>query len=167
MKPSKYSILLLIFVLGCNSNDKATPPPSNQAEQIIKKFELTETIEGTTNFRLNADKALLYGDRTIVYEVILNFYKLGTPYATLTSDSGVIFGATNDMEAMSNVKVVGVDGVKLETNSLKWSNGEAKIRTEDRVIITTKENKKVEGINFESDPGLTHIKLKETHGYSE
>lgn len=164
---TKYSALFLLFLLNCHTKEKESPVPSNEVEQIIKNFKLTETVEGITNFHLEANKALLYQNRTVAYEVILNFYKNGAHYATLTSDSGVLLTSTNDMEAMGNVKVIGVEGVKLETESLEWINADKKIKTENKVVIITKDNKKVEGRDFESDPGLTHIKLKETYGYSE
>lgn len=167
MKSLKYTVVFLFFLLNCKSKEKEVPPSSNEVEQIIKHFELTETVEGITNFHLEADKALLYQDKTVVYKVRLNFYKKGTPYATLTSDSGVLFTATNDMEAMGNVEVNGVDETRLNTQSLKWLNREGKIKTSEKVVIITKENKKIEGTDFESDPGLTYIKLKKTYGYSE
>ncbi len=130
-------------------------------------FNLTETIEGIPDFRLQANKALSYENKTVVYGVNLLFYKNGSPYATLTSDSGTLFIATNDMIAMGNVKVKGVEGALLETESLKWANKLNKIMTENKVLITTKDNKKIKGRYFESDPGLTEIKLKETYGYSD
>ena len=164
---AKYSILLLFLLTSCQTKEKDMPVQANEVEQIIKKFELTETVKGITNFNLKADKAMLYRDKTIVYGVMLNFYKNGTPYAMLTSDSGRLITATNDMEAMGNVKVIGEEGTELETKLLKWVNAEGKIKTMDKVVITTKDKKRIEGENFESDPGLTHIKLKKTYGYSE
>ncbi|MBI4721690.1 MAG: LPS export ABC transporter periplasmic protein LptC [Candidatus Stahlbacteria bacterium] len=163
----KVAILILVFLLGCQTKEKDIPVQANEVEQIIKKFELTETVKGITNFNLKADKAMLYRDKTIVYGVVLNFYKTGTPYAMLFSDSGMLITATNDMEAMGNVKVIGEEGTELETKLLKWVNAEGKIKTMDKVVITTKDKKRIQGSDFESDPGLTHIKLKKTYGYSE
>lgn len=158
--------LILFFLLSCSPKEKEPTAPA-EAEQVIKKFELTEIVEGVTNFCLEADKALLYQDKTVVYKVRLNFYSKGAPYAVLTSDSGILLTATNDMEAMGNVVVISTEETKLETHALKWVNTEGKIKTRDQVVITTKDNKKLVGTEFESDPGLTHIKLKEVHGYSD
>ncbi|MDI6840168.1 MAG: LPS export ABC transporter periplasmic protein LptC [bacterium] len=164
----KYLLILIpIFIFGCKTKEKETVQPHREADEIVMNFELVETVKGISNFRLKANKALSYKDRTVVYGVTLVFYKGGAPYATLASDSGVLFIPSNDMEAMGNVKVVGIDGTVLETEMIKWVNAINKIMTEDKVIITTKENKKIEGRCFESDPGLSHIKLKETYGYGD
>jgi LPS export ABC transporter protein LptC len=163
----KYGVLLLLFLLGCRGKQENSPAPPDNIEQTIMKFELTETVQGITNFHLEADKALLYENRTVVYGVTLSFYKKGAHYASLTSDSGILTSTTNDMEAMGNVEVVGTEGARLRTETLKWMNAVEKIRTEDKVTITTKDNKRIEGYEFESDPGLTHIKLKQTRGYGE
>jgi len=169
--PTPYSLLLtaycLLSILGCKGKEKESPILSKEIEQVIKSFELLETVEGIPNFRLKANKALLYENKTVVYKVTLQFYKKGTPYATLVSDSGVLFTPTNDMEAMGNVKVVGIEDAQLETHALKWINKINKIKTEEKVLITTKDNKKIKGKDFESDPGLTEIKLKETYGYGD
>ena len=161
------TVYCLLFILGCKEKEKESPLPQREVEQIIKNFELVETLEGLPNFRLNANKALLYENETVVYKVTLQFYKEGAPHSTLVSDSGILSTATNDMQAMGNVKVIGVEGAELETQSLNWINKLGKIKTKEKVLITTKDNKKIEGRDFESDPGLTEIKLKETYGYGE
>lgn len=155
-----------MLVLSCKAQEKEPQLPPEGVEEIIMNFELTETVKGLPTFNLRAQKALSYPEHTVVYKVSLLFYKEGAPYATLTSDSGIVITATNDMEAMGNVKVVGVEEATLETESLKWLNELDKITTDQKVLITTKEGKKIEGRHFESDPGLTNIKLKETYGYS-
>ena len=162
-----FLLLLIIFTFGCKTKEEEPSLSPKEAEEVVMNFELMETVKGISNFYLKADKALSYQDRTVVYGVTLLFYKDGVPYATLTSDSGVLFTPTNDMEAMGSVKVKGVEGALLETETLKWVNELNKITTEDKVLITTKDNKKIEGRYFESDPGLVHIKLKETYGYGE
>ncbi len=162
-----FPLLFFLIIFGCKEEDKKSPVLSKEVEQVIKSFELVETFEGLPSFRLNASKALLYEDETVVYGVTLLFYKEGASYATLFSDSGVLSSTTNDMEAMGNVKVIGVEGAELKTRSLNWVSKLDKIKTKEKVFIITKNNKRIEGRDFESDPGLTEIKLKETYGYSD
>jgi LPS export ABC transporter protein LptC len=162
----KTIILFLFLLLSCNDKEKESSS-SFETKQVIKRFELTETVKGLVNFHIEANKALVYEDKTIVYGVVLNFYKNGVPYATLTSDSGIIFASTNDMVALGNVRVKGIEGMELKTETLNWIKKEEKIKTKDKVIIITKDKKRIEGRDFESDPGLTQIKLKETKGYIE
>lgn len=158
--------LIVLIISGCKEKSKKVSSGSDEINQIIINFKLVETIKGITNFILNANKALVYDTQTVTYKVNLDFYKNGVPYAELTSDSGRLFTNTNDMCAYGNVKVVGIENAILETNMLNFSNKRQTIYTDSEVLIT-KENKIIKGKYFESDPGLTNIKLKETYGYSE
>lgn len=159
-------VLTILLLYGCKEESEKHSPTPEQANQVIMNFKLLEAVKGITNFKLQANKALVYDTQTIVYEVNLDFYKDGTPYAKLTSDSGRLFTSTNDMCAYGNVKVVGIEDAVLETSLLNWASEREIIYTDTEVLIT-KENKKIKGRCFESDPGLTNIKLKETYGYVE
>lgn len=159
-------IILLILVSACKSKTKEHSIQESEVEQIIVNFKLTETVKGITNFKLSASKAFVFSDYTNVNNLTLDFYKNGVPYATLIADSGVLFTTNNDMDAMGNVKVTGVEGAVLETNYLKWSSSREVIYTDSMVLITTKD-KKITGKKFESNPDLTNIKLKEPFGSGE
>jgi LPS export ABC transporter protein LptC len=160
--------ILLILTAGCKG-EKKQDSSSNfdrnlpDGSQVIMNFELTESANGETSFKLAASKAIVYSETTLVYRIKLNFFKKGAFYGELLADSGKLSTETDDMEAFGNVKVTGIEGAVLESNELKWSNARQKIYTEEQVLITTKD-KKISGKNFESNPDLTNIKLKETSG---
>ena len=159
-------LLITIFISGCKEKNKKTSSVQDEINQIIMNFQLVENVKGATDFVLNANKALVYDTQTIVYKVTLEFYKNGVPYAELISDSGQLFTNTNDMCAYGNVKVTGIQNATLETDLLNWSNKRQTIYTPSNVLIN-KERKIIKGKDFESDPGLTNIKLKETYGYGK
>ncbi|MDD2890112.1 MAG: LPS export ABC transporter periplasmic protein LptC [bacterium] len=160
--------ILLVLTLGCKGqkkNDSVSDFDKNlpDGSQVIMNFKLTESANGETSFKLAASKAIIYSETTLVYRIKLNFFKNGAFYGELIADSGTLFTESNDMEAFGNVKVTGIEGAVLESKELKWSNARQKIYTEGEVLITTKD-KKISGKNFESNPDLTNIKLKETSG---
>ncbi|MFA5033374.1 MAG: LPS export ABC transporter periplasmic protein LptC [bacterium] len=161
-------LILLLLTAGCKGqkkHDSVSDFEKNlpDGSQVIMNFNLTECANGETSFKLAASKAIVYSETTLVYRIKLNFFKKGAFYGELLADSGTLFTETDDMEAFGNVKVTGIEGAVLESNELKWSNARQKIYTEEQVLITTKD-KKISGKNFESNPDLTNIKLKETSG---
>jgi LPS export ABC transporter protein LptC len=161
-------VILLLLTAGCKGSKKHDSSSNfdrnlPDGSQVIMNFKLTESANGETSFKLAASKAIVYSETTLVYRIKLNFFKNGAFYGELIADSGTLFTQSNDMEAFGNVKVTGIEGAVLESNELKWSNNRQKIYTEGEVLITTKD-KKISGKNFESNPDLTNIKLKETYG---
>jgi LPS export ABC transporter protein LptC len=169
MKNKVFIILtLLLLAWGCAKEREEGPSTSIQRPQeIVIGFNLTETTGGVRSWTLTADKAISYEKEMVVYNPELEFYDENGRYSsTLTSDSGIIFHETNNMRAISNVELISKDSVILKTDTLEWLDKERKIFAPGRVIIF-KENKKVIGTGFESNPSLTHIKLRQTYGHMD
>ncbi len=162
-----YFLLLTSYFLllaGCGDREnKSLIPDSNIKEEAVG-FSLTATTKGARDWELNAEKAVSYEDRIIVYTIRLDFYRNKKIYSTLTADSGIYFGETDNMKAFGDVKVVTKEGKNLETSELEWLNKESKIRT-DKEIKITEQDKTIIGKGLESNPDLTCIKIRDTYGY--
>ena len=166
MKSKVFIILtFLLAALSCAKEKEEGPSTSIQRPQeIIIGFNLIETTGGVRSWSMTADKAISYEKEMIVYNPRLEFYDENGKYSsTLTSDSGIIFHETNNMRAIGNVELISKDSIILKTDTLEWRDKERKIFAPGRAIIF-KENKKVIGTGFESNPSLTHIKLRQTYG---
>ncbi|HID93022.1 MAG TPA: LPS export ABC transporter periplasmic protein LptC [bacterium (Candidatus Stahlbacteria)] len=164
---SKVFIILssLLIAWSCTKEKEEAPSTSIQRPQeIVIGFNLIETTGGVRSWSITADKAISYEKRMIVYNPRLEFYDENGRYSsTLTSDSGIIFNETNNMKAIGNVELISKDSIVLKTDTLEWLDKERKIFAPGRVVIF-KENKKVIGTGFESNPSLTQIKLRQTYG---
>ena len=169
MKGKVFIILGFLFIAsGCTKEKEEVSSTSIQRPQeIVIGFNLTETTAGVRSWSITADKAVSYEKKMIVYNPKLKFYDENGRYSsTLTSDSGIIFNETNNMKAIGNVELISKDSIVLRTDTLEWLDKERKIFAPGRVVIF-KENKKVIGTGFESNPSLTHIKLRQTYGQTD
>lgn len=159
-------LTLCLFFGGCGQ--KAPPPSDNVPQglvpdQIIEGFSLMETENGKKQWVLTSPKASNYEkQKTVQIEgVKIDFYRVNEElYSTLTADRGTVNTTSNDMVAQGHVLVVSKDGVKLETNLLRWDNARQKIMSDDSVRITRGKTV-MTGIGLESDPSLEHVVIKE------
>jgi len=85
--------------------------------------------------------------------------KKGNHTSVLVADSGLIRERKQKLEALGNVVVTTDEGVKLETESLRWDPEGAKIVTDDFVTIT-KDKDVITGYGLEADQELKHFKIK-------
>lgn len=161
-------VAVMFFILcGCREMEESSIEDRHRPTQVAESFTLTETISGERVWCLKADKALSYEDENLikVYGVTIEFYKEGGHYSTLTSEEGIYYTLTADMEAFGEVVVESEEG-RLETETLNWVAREEKIRTDDYVRITKGETV-ITGRGLESDPSLESVKIeKEFQAYS-
>ena len=91
--------------------------------------------------------------------VHLDFFdEKGNHSSVLTSRSGKVDQATNNLEAIGNVVVVSDSGVVVETERLFWDNARQLIHSEDFVKITSPKER-LQGHGFESDQSLRNYKV--------
>ena len=92
--------------------------------------------------------------------MVVDFYdKEGKLTTVLVADSGVIRERKRKFEALGNVVVTTDEGIKLETQSLRWDPESAKIVTDDFVTIT-KDKDVITGYGLEADQELKHFVIK-------
>ena len=79
--------------------------------------------------------------------------------SVLTSDKAEVNQSSNDMKAIGNVVAVSDSGISLYSNTLIWDSKNEKLRTKDKIMITTLEEDTLYGIGFESDSDLANWKI--------
>jgi len=158
---------LLGFQAGCGSEDRVVPrpTPTSTAElpsQEVRDFSLEESDTGTPEWILSSRYAATYSGRGVILArgVAIDFFDTkGVKYSHLTAREGEIKRPSNDMEARGNVVVTTTDGVKIQTESLRFLNRERKI-VSDAYVRLERRGDVVTGVGFESDPSLEHFVIK-------
>ena len=79
--------------------------------------------------------------------------------SVLTSNMAEVNQSSNDMRAIGNVVAVSDSGISLHSETLTWESNDEKLRTKDKIMITTLEGDTLYGIGFESDSDLKNWKI--------
>ena len=79
--------------------------------------------------------------------------------SVLTSNKAEVNQSSNDMKAIGNVVAVSDSGISLYSNTLIWDSKNEKLRTKDKIMITTLDEDTLYGIGFESDSDLENWKI--------
>ena len=156
---------VLLLLPGCGSEDRVVPRPTSGEElpsQEVRNFSLEESDTGTPEWILTSRYAATYDRRGAILArgVAIDFFdSKGAKYSHLTAKEGEIKRPSNDMEARGNVVVTTTDGVRIQTESLRYLNHERKI-VSDAFVRLERKGDVVTGIGFESDPSLEHFTIK-------
>ena len=157
--------LVGLFTSGCGSEDRVAPRPTSAQElpsQEVRDFSLEESDSGTPEWILRSGYAATYDARGVIVArgVAIDFFdSKGVKYSHLTAKEGEIKRPSNDMEARGDVVVTTTDGVRIQTQSLRFLNHERRIVSDDFVRLERRGDV-VTGIGFESDPSLEHFAIK-------
>lgn len=159
-----FLLLTSIVILGCQTN---SPPEVEKAGVRLPDSELEEatiifTIQGVRRMLLKADYIARYEkeDSTTAREVHADFYdQEGKHSSVLTSRSGIIKEKSKELWVSGEVVVVTDEGVKLETETLRWDPNIDRIVTEDFVKVT-REKDILTGYGLETDQELKNIRIK-------
>jgi LPS export ABC transporter protein LptC len=151
---------------GCGSDDRVVPRPQPRAEELpsqeVRDFSLEESDTGTPEWILTSRYAATYDRRGVIVarDVAIDFFDAkGAKYSHLTAKEGEIKRPSNDMEARGDVRVTTTDGVRIQTESLRFLNRERRI-VSDAFVRLERNGDVVTGIGFESDPSLEHFAIK-------
>jgi hypothetical protein len=137
-------------------------PAGDMPSREVKDFSLEESDTGTPEWIPDLG---LRGDLRppgviLARGVTIDFFDAkGEKYSHLTAREGEIKRPSNDMEARGDVKVTTTDGVRIQTESLRFLNREGKI-VSDQFVRLERNGDVVTGIGFESDPSLEHFAIK-------
>jgi LPS export ABC transporter protein LptC len=156
--------LICISVSGCQTNG---PPEVEKGEVRLPDSELQEatvifTIRGVRRMLLQADYIARYEkeDSTAARVVHADFYNQeGKHSSVLTSNFGVIKENSKELWVSGEVVVISDEGVKLETETLRWDPNIDRIVTDDFVKVTRKEDI-LTGYGLEADQELKNIKIR-------
>lgn len=157
-------VVLGVLLLACEGDgtehiaDRSDEVP----DEIITDFTTEESDSGLVKWRLSAPTANKFNSRKmfLMDKPRIEFYdELGALQTTLTADNGEYSQETRNMLAYGNVVVVSVTGDILETDSLRYLNGEDKILS-DSAVKLTRENGVYTGIGLECDHSLSSVDIK-------
>ncbi len=167
MKKLNTFLLFTLLLLSCGKEGTNKKAEEHTADKTIQEFEVVETVRGKILWRLQAKRADISGDTSRINDVNLSFYDLDEKISSiLTADAGYVF-PSGDMLAKGNVVVISMEsGRKLFTETLSWKQEKYKIVSDDSVTIFT-EDGIIKGDNFESNPNLTEIKIREMRAVGE
>ena len=125
----------LLFVKGRLARQPEDTPPT-QADYSIKQVRLQELGSGASRWRLVADQAEIFEQegKTLMRKVTITIEEPSQTW-TVTGEEGDLIDATKDVEVRKNVVLVSSDGLRLETDTLRWDAKERRVWTTDPVTI--------------------------------
>jgi len=153
-----------LALMGCSGDTPAqlAPRAANLPSQEVTDFSLEESDTGRPEWILKSKYAATYSGRGVIVarDVSIDFFDAaGKKYSRLTAREGTVQQPGNDMEARGKVVVTTTDGVRIETESLRFLNRQRRILSDDFVRLE-RNGDVVTGIGFESDPSLEHFAIK-------
>lgn len=134
------ALFALIVVGVLVVKGRLAPKPEDllptKADYRIKEVRLQEMGSGNAHWRLVADQAEVFEreGKTLLRRVKITIEEPDRTW-TVTGDEGDLTDATKDVEIRKNVVLVGSDGLRLETETLRWQAKERRVWTTDPVTI--------------------------------
>lgn len=171
MKQRVFGWIVLVAAfgaIGCNGVDAPTGEGYQDlpADQVLTGVHQTYTSNGVRSAVGTFDTVFRFTDSSKVHLRGVNlrmFDEMGQQTATVTSTSGVLNDATNEMVAIGNVVLITNNLRKIETEELHydpntrrmWSDVTTKHTYEGRVQI---------GDSFQSDDQFTRVVVQNPRG---
>lgn len=156
-------VVFLVFSFSCDRDEQGEIPRSTELpDQVVEKAEVVFTVDGVRSTLIKANYVVKYErkDLTLAKGIHVDFFdKEGKHTSVMDADSGIIRERRQELEALGNVVVVSDEGVRLETESLKWDPRRQKVVTDDFVKLT-KEGDIIYGYGLEADQQLKNFKIK-------
>ncbi len=168
--------LLLLFALvllfGCEEKLEPTvvPVKGKLADQELWNSTIDFSDSGTTRGILKAGRLWVFNNQNKTYlgdSVRVDFYdSLGRHTSYVTSDSGIVNNANNNLEAIGNVFAHSDSGTSLWTQKLFWNNSTQKI-TSDAFVRIRSPRENIQGTGFESNRDLSDYRIFNVSGESK
>jgi LPS export ABC transporter protein LptC len=157
------TVWILILISACGKEESKAPAISgNVPDQVMENSTITFSEEGIRSAVIWAKYVEVYEklDLKKAKQVRADFYdKEGNHTSFLVADSGVIQERKRKFEALGNVVVTTDEGIKLQTQTLRWDPEKAKIVTDDFVTITRGKDV-ITGYGLEADQELKHFVIR-------
>lgn len=156
--------LLWGTLAGCSGGKKVSGSgaagelPDNEVED----FTVTETDSGRTQWTMFAKSAATFSARDLVTArtVRIDFFdETGAKSSELVAREGELYQRTRDMVARGQVVLQTVEGWRMSTEELHFSNSRNRIFS-DLLVRVEKEGSVLEGVGFEGDPNLEHFEFR-------
>ncbi|HET8576243.1 MAG TPA: LPS export ABC transporter periplasmic protein LptC [Methylomirabilota bacterium] len=135
-------VLFLAVVLGVllhrsrSTRLAIQAPIESTADSRIKEVHLQEQTRGGSRWQLDAEIAESFQQqgRTVMRKVVVQVQQPGRTW-TVTGDEGDLVDESKDVELRGNVVLTSSDGLRLETQRLRWTAAEQRAWTDDPVVI--------------------------------
>ena len=135
-------VLFLAVVLGVLIHRARAPrqavnePLASKADYRLKEVHLQEQTRDGSRWQLDAEIAENFQEqgRTIMRKVTIRVQQPARSW-TVTGDEGDLVDESKDVELRGNVVLTASDGLRLETQRLRWTAAEQRAWTNDPVII--------------------------------
>jgi LPS export ABC transporter protein LptC len=110
--------------------------PVSHADYRIKEVHIQEESGGNVRWKLDADRAEVFQQlgKTSMRKVTVTIREPDRTW-TVTGDEGELVDASRDVELRRNVVLVSTDGLRLETETLRWDARGRKVWTDDPVTL--------------------------------
>jgi LPS export ABC transporter protein LptC len=110
---------------------------ASSADLRIKDAQIEEVTRGV-RWRLKAEQALMFEaeGRTALRTIAVDVFERDRSW-TLVGEEGDLFQATKNLEIRKNVVLTSSDGVRLETNVLRWTGAEQRLWTDEPVRLSS------------------------------
>ena len=163
---------LFVFSLAGCVNDMeevaAILEPSDLPVEEGENISMIYTDSAKVKVRVEAPRLERYVGENPYLEmpdgVHVRFYRVdGEIESELTADYAISYEKEEVMTAKKNVVLININGDKLNSEELNWSEKEHRIFTEEFVTITT-EDEVIYGHGFESNEDFTKYKIKKISG---
>lgn len=156
-------LFLAIVIASCGTQETTVKPPP-------QTFPSSEATNATTVFltgavvttKIKSDRIISYSDRDSAWAhgLLVDFFDAeGKHSSVLRADSALLRERRRGLEVFGNVGILTDKGTRLKSDHLAWDDSNRLIHTDGYVVITRNQDV-MAGYGFESDPELTHIKLR-------
>jgi LPS export ABC transporter protein LptC len=143
-----------------------TPPlakgatAADTADQFLIGMSVKLNDAGVQRAEIRADSAYFYNENTLLLMRVVHsqfFTSTGVQEGLLTSKAARYDTKTDLMEATGDVVLVAQDGRRLTTQQLIYNKSKDLIHSDSAFKYTTPDGV-LEGVGFDSDPGMNSIK---------
>jgi len=157
--------LLAAVLAGCSGGKKVSGSGASGElpDSEVEDFSITETDSGRTQWTMFAKVAATYNARDVVIArtVRIDFFgDDGAKNSELVAREGELSQRSRDMVARGQVVLQTVEGWRMSTEELHYSNSRNVIQS-DKLVRVEKEGSVLEGVGFESDPHLEHFEFRD------
>ena len=165
---------LLVLMLSCQSDREVAA--TNQDLSDIPDQEgwnstLVSTSKGKLSYKIKYVHMKRYSKKKLVKfveGVEFEFFNEDGDYTSqIQADEAVLNENTTNIELTGQVVVKSKDGIQLNTSSLRLTQNQSKITSEDFVRFITADNDTIFGHGFESEKSLKNWTIKKPTGVTQ
>ena len=154
---------MVIFSSCTKPSIQDLPSREGVPDQESWEVSIILTDQGMIRAKIRSGHLEKYNEKEFIMldsSVTVDFFDSDEKHTSiLTSNKAEVDQSSNDMKAIGNVVAVSDSGISLYSNTLVWDSKNEKLRTKDKIMITTLEKDTLYGIGFESDSDLENWKI--------